>query len=160
GTLTGDSDTTEVSENLRTLMDSVEDVTGSSGAVTQLADLGFESNGDDNTISLTDSSTLTSMLEEHLSDVAALFSDSTSGLATQMNTYIYNTISSDGSLPTRTADLTGQETSIETQISNLETKIGNDTTEWDSEFSAMETAESQASSELTYISQEVSSGSL
>lgn len=160
GTLTGDSDTTEVSESLRSLMNSVEDVTGSSGAVTQLADLGFESNGDDNTISLTDSSKLTSMLEEHLSDVAALFSDSTSGLATQLNTYVYNTISSDGSLPTRTADLTGQETSIETQISNLETKIGNDTTEWDSEFSAMETAESQANSELTYISQEVSSGSL
>jgi hypothetical protein len=31
---------------------------------------------------------------------------------------------------------------------------------WDSEFQAMETAESQTNQELTYLSQEVSSGSL
>jgi flagellar capping protein FliD len=128
--------------------------------VTQLSDLGFESNGANNTISLSDSSTLTAMLSSHLSDVQALFSNTTSGLAVKMNNYISNVIGTNGSLPTRTADLTQQTTDITTQISNLETKIGNDTAMWDSEFQAMETAESQTNQELTYLSQEVSSGSL
>jgi flagellar hook-associated protein 2 len=141
-------------------MGSVENFAGTSGTVTQLSDLGFSSNGENNTISLADSSTLTSMLTSHLSDVKALFSDSTSGLATQMNTYVTNEIGTNGPLPTRTTDLTTQYSDISTQITNLESKITNDTDQWDSEFSAMETAESQTNQELTYISQSVSGGSL
>jgi len=109
---------------------------------------------------LSDSNQLTDALTSNLKDVAALFSDPTKGLAVQMNTYINNTIGSNGSVSTRTADLTQQSTDITTQISNLETKISNDSDQWNSEFTAMETAESQTNSELTYISQGVSSGSL
>ena len=58
------------------------------------------------------------------------------------------------------ADLTQQSTDINTQISNLETKISNDTNQWNSEFQAMETAESQTNQELTYLSQAVTNGSL
>jgi flagellar capping protein FliD len=81
-------------------------------------------------------------------------------MATLMSSFITSTLSSDGSLTARTDNLTTQQSSIQTQISNLEIKITNDSNEWDSEFQAMETAESKANSELTYISQEVSSGSL
>jgi flagellar hook-associated protein 2 len=160
GTLTGDSESSEIANQLRSIVNGVENITGTSGAVTQLADLGFESNGANNLISLTSSSALTSMLQEHLSDVAALFSDTTNGMATLMSSFITSTLSSDGSLTARTDNLTTQQSSIQTQISNLEIKITNDSNEWDSEFQAMETAESKANSELTYISQEVSSGSL
>jgi len=65
-----------------------------------------------------------------------------------------------GTLPVRTADLTQQSTNIGTQITNLETKITNDMNQWNSEFSAMETAESQTNAELTYISQGVTNGTL
>ena len=116
-----------------------------------MADLGFQSNGNNNTIALSNSSTLTSMLTSNLNDVKALFSDPTNGLATQMNNYLTNTIGANGTLPARTADLTQQSTDIGTQISNLETKISNDTNQWNSEFQAMETAESQTNSELTYL---------
>jgi flagellar capping protein FliD len=92
--------------------------------------------------------------------VAALFSDPTKGLATQLNNYITTTIGPKGSIPTRTADLEQQSTDITTQISNLETKISNDSNKWNSEFQAMETAESQTNQELTYLSQGVSNGSL
>jgi flagellar hook-associated protein 2 len=160
GTLTGDSTASDIVAGLRSIMGSVENFAGTSGTVTQLSDLGFSSNGENNTISLADSSTLTSMLTSHLSDVKALFSDSTSGLATQMNTYVTNEIGTNGPLPTRTTDLTTQYSDISTQITNLESKITNDTDQWDSEFSAMETAESQTNQELTYISQSVSGGSL
>ena len=60
----------------------------------------------------------------------------------------------------RTADLTQENTNLTTQISNLESKITNDTNQWNSEFQAMETAESQTNQELTYLSQAVSGGSL
>jgi flagellar hook-associated protein 2 len=160
GTLTGDSTTNEIVSGLRSLMSQVENIPGTSGTVTQLSDLGFGSNGSDNTISLSDASTLTSMLTSNLSDVQALFSDSTSGLATQMNSFITGTVGTNESLPVRTADLTTQNSDITTQISNLEAKVTNDSNQWDSEFAAMETAEAQANQELTYISQGVTSGSL
>jgi flagellar hook-associated protein 2 len=160
GTLTGDSSANGIVTGLRTLMSQVQSHSGSSSTVSQLSDLGFQSNGNDNTIALGDSSTLTSMLTSHMGDIKAMFSDATSGLAVQLNTYINNVIGTNGSLPGRTADLTKQSTDITTQISNLETKVSNDTNEWDSEFQNMETAESQTNQELTYISQGVTNGSL
>jgi flagellar hook-associated protein 2 len=160
GTLTGDTTTSDIVGNLRSVMGAFENIAGTSGAVTGLSDLGFQSNGQNNTITLGNSSTLSSKLTSNLSDVAALFSDPTSGLATQMNTFITNTISSNGELPVRTADLTTQSKDITTQISNLESKITNDTDQWNSEFANMESAESQTNQELTYLSQGVSNGSL
>jgi flagellar capping protein FliD len=138
----------------------VANITGTSGNVNQLSDLGFQSNGNDNTIALSSSTTLSSLLTSNLSDVAALFSDPTNGLATQMNNYITATIGANGTLPTRTSDLTQESATITTQISNLENKITNDTNQWNSEFQNMETAEAQTNSELTYLSQGVANGSL
>jgi flagellar hook-associated protein 2 len=160
GTLTGDTSTTTLVSGLRSLMAQVENIAGTSGAITQLSDLGFQSNGNDNTIALSNASTLSSVLAGNLNDVRALFSDPTKGLAVQMNTLITNTIGPNGTLPVRTADLTQQTTDISTQISNLETKISNDSAQWNSEFANMETAESQTNSELTYITQGVTNGSL
>ena len=160
GTLTGDTNTNDITTSLRSLATAVESITGSSGSVSQLSDLGFKSNGQDNTIALSSSTTLTSMLTSNLNDIAALFSDPTKGLATQINNYITATIGTNGTLPARTSDLSQESATISTQISNLENKIGNDTDQWNSEFQAMETAESQTNSELTYLSQGVSNGSL
>jgi flagellar hook-associated protein 2 len=160
GTLTGDQTTSTLIGSLRSLVSSVENIAGTSGTVTQLSDLGFQSNGQNNTIALSNSSTLTAALTSNLNDVKALFSDPTDGLATQLNTYITTAISANGSLSTRKADLTQETSGITTQISNLEAKITNDTAQWNSEFAAMETAESQTNQELTYLSQGVSNGSL
>jgi flagellar hook-associated protein 2 len=160
GTLTGDTNTNDIVTSLRSMMSAVENATGTSGAVTSLADLGFQSNGNDNTIALNDSSTLSSMLTSNLSDVKALFANATSGLAVQMNNYVTASTGDSGTLTTRQADLTQQSTDLSTQISNLENKIANDTTQWDTEFQAMETAQSQTNQELTYLSQSVTNGSL
>ena len=156
GTLTGDSITNDIVSSLRSTISSV--LSGTSGTINQLADLGFQSSGSDNTITLSDATKLTNALSNNLDAVKKLFSDSTSGLATQMNKYITNVTSDSGALTTRVADLTKQYTDLTTQIANMETKVSNDTTQWDSEFSAMETAESTTNQELTYISQMVSAG--
>jgi flagellar hook-associated protein 2 len=160
GTLTGDETTSDIGSSLRNLMASVANIAGTSGTITQLADLGFTSNGSNDTIATSDSSKITSLLNTNLSDIQALFSNTTSGLATKLNSYIASTLGANGTLPTRTADLTQQNTDITTQISNLEAKITSDTNGWDSEFQAMETAEAQTNQELTYLSQGVSNGSL
>jgi len=160
GTLTGDSNTNDIVTSLRGLMTAVESITGTSGAVTQLADLGFQSNGQDNTLAISDTTPLTNALTTNLNDIKALFSDTTKGLATQMNNFINNTIGDNGTLTARQTDLTQESSNISTQISNLETKITNDSNQWNSEFQAMETAESQTNQELTYLTQGVSNGSL
>jgi len=160
GTLTGDSTTSEIITNLRSLANTVTNIAGSSGSVKSLADLGFQSSGNNNTISLSDASALTAMLTSHLNDVRGMFADTTSGLAVQMNAYVNTTNGTSGILTTRQANLTQQNADITTQISNLETKVSNDSQQWSSEFQAMETAESQTNQELTYLSQGVSNGSL
>jgi len=160
GTLTGDATTNNLVSGLRSVMSQVANIAGTSGTITQLADLGFSTDGSDNSISLATSSSLTTALTNNLNDVKALFSDPTSGLATQMNSFITNEIDTNGTIPTRTADLTTQTQDITTQISNLEAKISTDTDNWNSEFEAMETAESQTNQELTYLQQGVTNGSL
>jgi flagellar hook-associated protein 2 len=160
GTLTGDTNTNDIATTLRSLAGAVEAITGTSGKVSSLTDMGFKSNGNDNTIALSNASTLTSLLTTNLNDIKALFSDPTKGLAVQMDKFITNTTGTDGTLTVRQTDLTQQSTSIGTQISNLETKISNDMNQWNSEFQAMETAQAQTNSELTYISQGVANGSL
>jgi len=42
----------------------------------------------------------------------------------------------------------------------LETKITSDTATWTSEFTAMEAAESQANQQLTYLSEQITNGTL
>ena len=77
-----------------------------------------------------------------------------------MNNYLNNVVGNNGTIPNHQADLTAQSQSITTQISNLESKITSDTAQWDSEFEAMEQAESTTNQELTYLSEQVTNGSL
>jgi len=81
-------------------------------------------------------------------------------MATQLNNYITNITASDGELTNHQASLTQQSNNITTQISNLETKITSDTAQWTAEFQAMEQAQAQCNQELTYLSEQVSNGSL
>ena len=160
GTLTGDTNTNDIAAKLRSLATAVKAIAGTSGTVKQLSDLGFQTNGQDNTIALSNASTLTSLLTGNLNDVKALFSDSTNGLMAQLSRFIENTVGADGSLTARQSDLIKQSSGISTQIANLETKISNHMNQWNSEFQAMETAQSRANQELTYLSQGVANGSL
>jgi flagellar capping protein FliD len=92
--------------------------------------------------------------------VETLFTDPTNGLATQLNSFINDTTGTNGTITNHQASLNQQVTSLQTQISNLETKITSDTATWTSEFTAMESAESQSNQELTYLSEQITGGSL
>jgi len=77
-----------------------------------------------------------------------------------MTNWLNSTIGTGGTIPNQQATLTQESTNITTQISNLETKISSDSAMWTSEFEAMEVAESQTNQEMTYLSEQVTNGTL
>jgi flagellar hook-associated protein 2 len=155
GTLTGDLTASNIASQLRTSVFSP--VSGLSGAFNMLASLGIQTNGQDNTLKVTDPTALSDALANNLSDVKSFFSDSTNGWATQVNNFLTNTIGDNGTIPNHLASLTTQTNNITTQIANLEKKISSDSDHWTSEFEAMEQAQSQVNQELSFLNQQVSS---
>jgi len=164
GLLTGDMTANGIASSLRTTSFSGISIPGSSNAISSLADLGVTTNGQNNTVTL-DTTTLNSALSSNLNAVQSFFTDSTNGLCTQLMNYLNDTvgganITTPGTLQQHETDLSTQSSDITTQINNLETKITSDTANWNSEFQAMEVAQSQVNQELTYLTQSVSSGAL
>ena len=155
GTLTGDLTASNIASNLRSAVFS--SVPGLSGAVKMLANLGIQTNGQDNTLKLTDATALNSALTNNLSGVKAFFSDATSGWATQVNKFLTGAIGDNGILINHQATLTAQSNNITTQIANLEKKITSDSAHWTSEFQAMEVAQAQVNQQLSFLSQQVAS---
>jgi flagellar hook-associated protein 2 len=158
GPLTGDQTANDIATNLRTLSFSAG--SGLTGSITNLGDLGIETNGQDNTLSLSDTGTLDEALANNLSAVQSFFSDATNGMATQLSNYVTNITGPNGELTNHQADLTTQYNNLSTQISNLQSKISSDEAMWTSEFEAMESAQSQVNQELTYLSEQVTNGNL
>ena len=156
--LTADQTTNQLVTDLRSLVTAV--VPSLSGdTVSMLSDLGIETNGQNNTLSV-DTSTLDSAVASNLDNVNTLFNDPTNGIATQINNYITNAIGSSGTITNQEATLTQHSDNITTQISNLNTQITTNEAQWTSEFEAMEQAESQTNQELTYLSEQVTNGTL
>jgi flagellar hook-associated protein 2 len=158
GTLTADQTSSELASSLRSIVAAaIPSLSGN--AVSMLSDLGIDTNGKDNTLSV-DTSTLNSALSNNLSNVSSLFNDPTRGIATQLNNFLNDTIGTNGTLTDHQTSLTQQSNNISTQISNLNSKISSDEALWTSQFQAMEQAESQTNQELTYLSEQVTNGSL
>jgi len=158
GTLTGDQTANDIASTLRSL--SFMAGPGLSGAIKTMGDLGIQTNGQDNTLSLSSPATLSSVLAANLSAVQSFFSDATNGIGAQLNGYITNITASDGELTNHQAVLTSQNNNLTTQVANLETKITSDSAHWTTEFQAMEQAQAQVNQELTYLSEQVTNGSL
>ena len=103
---------------------------------------------------------MSTALASNLNNVKALFSNSTSGLAVQLDTYLTHTIGEEGTLTNHQAALTKQSSDIDAQIASLEKTITSDSNNWTSEFQAMEEAESKTNQELTYLTQQINNGNL
>jgi flagellar hook-associated protein 2 len=158
GTLTADETSEQLTTSLRSLMSTaVSSLSGN--AVSMLSDLGITSNGQNNTLSV-NTTTLDSAVADNLDAVNTLFNDPTNGIATQLNNFLNNTIGTNGTLTNHQASLTQQNTNLSTQITNLNSQITTNEAQWTSEFEAMEQAESQTNQELTYLSEQITNGSI
>ena len=138
GLLTGDMDVENIAFTLRQMVDATP--SGGTTGVENLNDLGITSNGNDNTLSLSDTTTLDSALASNLSAVQNLFTNSTTGLATTLGSYLSGVTNPKGVLATDESNMTNEAKSMATSISTLQAKIANDQTTLDNEFAAMETA--------------------
>lgn len=155
--LTGDQDVEGIATSLRQFVG--VSASGLSSVVKSLNDLGIISNGSDNTLALSDTTTLNSALTNNLSDVKNLFTNSTNGLATTLGTYLTNTTGLNGVLIGDEANMTKESTDITTSISALEQKITSDQTRLTNEFVAMETAINSINAQKQYLNAYFSSGS-
>jgi flagellar hook-associated protein 2 len=153
GPLTGDLTASNLASQLRSAVFS--SVSGLSGAVKMLSTLGIQTNGQDNTLKVTDPTALSNALANNLTDVRAFFSDATNGWANQVNSFLDKTIGDNGTIPNHLASLTSQTNNLSTQIANLEKKITSDSAHWTSEFQAMEQAQAQVNQQLNYLTQQL-----
>ena len=149
GTLTGDMDANNLQTKLRQLTTATPG--GLSGAVMNLNSLGIESNGTDNTLAISDPTTLSNALTSNLSAVKDLFTNATTGLGTTLSNYLTATTSSTGVITTKQADFTKQSSDITSTIANMETRITNDQNRMTDEFVAMETARAQINLQAQYL---------
>lgn len=149
GPLTGDQVTESLNAQLRNLANST--VTGLSGTLTRLDGLGFTSNGQNDSLSTTDTTSLNSALANNLAGVKALFTSSGTGLAAQFNSLLTDAIGANGTLVNEQTTLTKESKDINTQISNIETQVQAYQAQLTNEFVAMETAESATNEEASYL---------
>jgi len=148
GTLTGDLDAEGIADQLRQMVGNAP--TGLSGGIQTLNDIGIVSNGTDNTLSL-DTSTLNSALASNLASVKQLFTSSTNGIATTLNTYVTATNASNGMLANDENNMTTEITGINSSITALKQRISNDQTMLTNEFVAMETAINSINTQKQYL---------
>jgi len=151
--LTGESDPDELASKLRSLVNTV--TSGLSGTIKGLADLGINSNGNDNTLALTDSTKLDSALATNLKAVQDLFTNSTSGLAVNLSSYLDQTAGDSGLLVTKQSNITKRVSDIDTQISAQEVLVQANADRLTAEFVAMEQAQSKASQQLAFLNKQL-----
>lgn len=157
GILAGQGDASGIASSLRQTANAV--LSGLTGTLKSLNDLGIVSNGNDNTLSVGDSSKLNAALASNLSSVKAIFSDSTNGLAVALDTYLTNTIGTSGTLVTKQNNLTKQSAAIDTQVADMERRVQQDSDRMTAEFVAMETARSTLNQQLQYLSSQFGTAS-
>ena len=151
GTLSSESDASELASKLRSL---AYGVIGTLAAdMNQLADIGIETNGNNNNLEISDEGLLDKALANNLDGLKSLFTDETSGLAVRLDDYLVKTIGEDGKLVDKDAKLSKDIAAIDTQISDLERIVESNRLRLIDSFIAMETAQAQINQQLQFLMQ-------
>jgi flagellar hook-associated protein 2 len=149
GTLANDLDVPKWVSNLQSRIFAT--VPGLSGTVKQLSDLGldFDSSGE---MIIKDSSKLQNALANHSADVAAYFTQASTGMASNVNSYLSGLLlPSTGAIAMLTNSLTSSDTDLDTQISTLQAQLTKEQTTLTTAFEAMQSAQATAQSQLNYL---------
>lgn len=149
GTLSGDTDASALNSDLRKLMNG--GIGGLTGSIFRLENLGFTSNGNDDTVVAGDAAKLEDALANNLSSLKEFFTNPTSGLGTVFNQYLEKTIGESGTLVSRQTRLTAQSKSIDTQVADMERQVLANKARLTTSFIAMETAQSNINQQLAFL---------
>ena len=156
GTLAGESDVSEFASRLRST--AYATIAGFAQTMNQLEDIGIITNGNDNSLELDDPDKLDAALANNLSGLQKLFTDETSGIATQLDAYLESISGEDGRIDTKQKSLGEQIASIDTQILDLERIVQANRESLMQSFIAMETAQSQINQQLQFLQQRFGGG--
>jgi flagellar hook-associated protein 2 len=149
GTLSNNIDVSNWASDLQSRIFAT--VPGLSGTVKQLSDLGldFDSTGQ---MIIKDSAKLQNALANDTADVAAYFSQASTGMASSVNSYVGGLLlPSTGGIAMLTNSLTSSNTDLDAQISTLQAQLSKEQTALTTAFQAMQAAQATAQSQLNYL---------
>lgn len=147
--LAGELDASQIASSLRGLANG--QVSGPSPVFNFLSKFGINSNGDNNTIALTDSAALTNAIQENLEDLKAFFSDEETGFTSRFKNFLDATIGDEGTLIQKQENLNNQASNINTQVDDLEKIVLANRQLLIDRFISMETAQSKANQQLQFL---------
>ena len=147
GPLLGDTMLNQIQDTLGNLVSSS---VSSGGLTTNLSQLGITLN-DDGTLSV-NTTTLTTAVQSNPAGVNALF-NSTNGLAQQLNTSINTFTETGGIMDIRTNALTADLTNVKTQANALTAYAAQLTSQYNNEFTALNTLMATTNSNSQYLTQ-------
>jgi flagellar hook-associated protein 2 len=157
------SGNTELSSISRKLRAELTKSSGLSGTINRLSDLGVSSSGIQNTISF-NSSVLESKLASVTDDVTNFFKDTntTTGFMARFKTNFLDKLVTDagsatGGLQAQLNTITKQNTSLDKQIAEVETRLASQRSLLEGSFIAMEKAQSQYQQQGAYLAKTYSS---
>lgn len=155
GILADDSDADDIAARLRSLVFSP--LSGMSGVFKHLADLGIQTSGNDDKLTLDDSDALDVALASNLGSVQELFSADTNSIGAKLADYLENTIGDDGTLIAHQNTLSKQSSAIDTQVADIEKQIAAESARMTDQFVAMEQAQAKMNQQLSFLQQQLAS---
>lgn len=160
-TLSGNHELSSWASTLRSKV--FASISGLSGTVGRLADLGIDFNGTSSMLTITNSSKLTSALQNNPSDVQAFFNTSSTGFAASINNFLGNLISSAGTTSGAVAKMedtyTKQNSNISQQITTIQSRLENQKQQMITAFQAMQTAQQNAKTMIATLTNSLKSSS-
>ena len=126
-------------------------VGGLSGTIQRLESLGIDFTSGTNNLEIKDSAKLDAALANNAADVSTLFSNSTDGLATRLNSYLTQVTGSTGTIALQETTLATQSSSLDTQIATMQRHLDQQKALLTSSFVHMESAQSAIQSQLSAL---------
>ncbi len=143
--LSSNQDVPEWAQQIQNL--AFNSVSGLSGAIKSLSDLGIDFTGTSNQLSVTNQTALTNALTSNPSGVAAFFQTASTGFGDRLNNYLQSlTLPTTGGIAINTTALNAQNTADANKITLLQAQLANEQTSLTNEFLAMQQAQSAAQS--------------
>jgi flagellar hook-associated protein 2 len=131
-------------------------VSGLSGTVSRLADLGIDFSGTSTQLVVRDSSKLDNALANKPNDVAAFFNNANTGFAATMGSFLSTLLDSSGTgtnsaLMSMENTLTTQNSNIDTQIAQIQRQLDSEKATMTASFQAMQTAQMNSKSMIDLL---------
>lgn len=123
-------------------------VSGLSGSISRLEQLGIDFTSGTNKLEVKDSTKLTEALRDHPDDVTQFFQTNSTGLVDQLDTFITNISSLNSDQQER---LNNANTDLDNQIANFQRYLDQQRAKMEDAFIRMEDAQSKISSQLTTL---------